>query len=45
MEGISLCLNKTFFTTQGKIFKQIKGIPMGSSLSPIVANLVMEHVE
>ena len=45
MEGIELCLDKTFFISQDKIKKQIKGVPMGSSLSPVIADIVMEHIE
>lgn len=45
MIGVSLCLNTTFFTTQNKIYKQVSGIPMGSSLSPVIADLVMETIE
>ena len=34
-----------FFVFQGGHFKQIFGCPMGSPVSAILANLVMEHVE
>ena len=45
MESIELCLDKTFFISQNQIKKQIKGVAMGSSLSPVKAYLVMEHIE
>ena len=40
-----LCLHSTFFRFQGKFFEQTDGAAMGSPLSPIIANLVMEHIE
>ena len=42
---LKFCLNTTYFTFQGKIYEQAKGAAMGSSLSPIVANLFMEDLE
>ena len=42
---LKFCLNTTYFTFQGKINGQVKGAAMGSSLSPIVANLFMEDLE
>jgi len=35
----------TFFAFQGQIYEQIFGTPMGSPVSPVVANLFMEHLE
>ena len=39
------CLNSTSFRWRDKFFKQTKGAAMGSPLSPIIANLFMEHLE
>ena len=38
-------LDNNFFVFQGDHFKQIFGCPMGSPVSAILANLVMEYVE
>ena len=40
---LEFCLNSTYFSFQGKYFEQLEGDAMGSSLSPIVANLYMEY--
>jgi len=40
-----ICLRSTFFSFQDHYYEQISGVAMGSSLSPIVANLYMEHFE
>lgn len=42
---LEFVLDNNFFVYQGSHFKQIFGCPMGSPVSAIVANLVMEHVE
>lgn len=42
---MSFCLNATFFTFRGVIYKQRYGTAMGSSVSVIAAELVMEDVE
>ena len=39
------CLRSTYFTYQGKYYKQVEGAAMGSPISPIVANLYMENFE
>jgi len=40
---LKLCLNNSFFTFNNKYYKQIKGLPMGNILSPLLADLYM-HV-
>ena len=42
---LEFCLNSTYFTFQGKFYKQVDGTVMGSPISPIVANLFMEDLE
>ena len=42
---LEFCLTTTYFTFQGKMFEQVKGAAMGSSISPIVANLFMKDLE
>ena len=38
---VELCLRSTYFSFQGQIYEQTKGVVMGSPLSPIVANIFM----
>jgi hypothetical protein len=45
IEGLNLILSNCFFSFDNRIYKQIFGSPMGSPVSPVLANLVMEHVE
>ena len=45
MSLLSLCLNATFFSYRGVFYQQVFGTAMGSPVSVIVANLVMEEVE
>ena len=45
MELLGFCLNNTYFSFQNKFYDQVEGAAMGSSVSPIVANLSMEHFE
>ena len=42
---LEFCLGATFMTFRGKIFRQVHGTAMGSPVSVVVANLVMEDVE
>ena len=41
LELLSFCLNTTYFTYRGVIYKQKHGAAMGSPVSPIIANLYM----
>ncbi len=41
----SLCLKSTVFTFREKLYAQTEGLPMGSPLSPVVANIFMENFE
>ena len=38
-----LCLKSTYFQYQEKFLEKTDGATMGSSLSPIIANIYMEH--
>ncbi|KAK3727227.1 hypothetical protein QZH41_020364, partial [Actinostola sp. cb2023] len=42
---LEFVLGNSFFTYQGTHYQQIFGCPMGSPVSAILANIVMEHVE
>ena len=42
---LALCLKATFLDFRGKVYKQVHGTAMGSSVSVVVANLVMEDIE
>ena len=42
---LSFCLDATEFVFDGQFYRPVFGCAMGSSVSPIVANLVMEDVE
>ncbi len=45
IEGCKHCLLSTTFVFDGAVYQQVEGLPMGSPLSPIVANLYMESFE
>ena len=46
MEALDICLQSSFFFGYNDvIYKQIFGCRMGFSLSPIIANMVMEEIE
>ena len=45
MTALNLCLDNTYLYFRGKFCRQIIGVAMGSSISVIIANLVMENVE
>ena len=42
---IRLCVNNNYFEFNGKFYRQKFGVAMGSPLSPVLANLFMEHYE
>ena len=42
---LEMCLSSTYFTFQNELYKQKQGVAKGSLISPIVANLYMEHFE
>ena len=42
---LEFCLHNTYFSFQNKFYEQVEGVAMGSLVSPIVANLYMEHFE
>ena len=42
---VDFCLDASFFRFNGKIFKQIKGTPMGSPVSAVIAEIVMQELE
>ena len=43
IELFGFCLHNTYFSFQNKFYEQVEGAAMGSMVSPIVANLYMEH--
>lgn len=44
MEGLILCLKENYLMYDGIIYNQIKGLPMGAILSPLIANIVMDDI-
>ena len=45
MSALKLCLHSTIFTFKNVLYRLICGAPMGSCISPVVANIFMEYVE
>ncbi|XP_045463784.1 uncharacterized protein LOC123673342 [Harmonia axyridis] len=42
---INHCMSNTYFLFQGTFYKQVKGAPKGSPLSPAIADIYMENFE
>ena len=42
---LGFCLKNMYFSFQEEFYEQVQGVVMGSSVSPIVANLYMEYFE
>ncbi|PNF14821.1 hypothetical protein B7P43_G06341, partial [Cryptotermes secundus] len=45
MELLDVCLRTTYFQMDDGFYQQKDGMAMGSSLSPVVSNIYMEHFE
>ena len=45
IEILGFCWHNTYLSFQNKFYEQVEGAAMGSLVSPIVANLYMEHFE
>ena len=45
LQLLTFCLNNTYFCYNGTFYKQKHGTAMGSSVSPVIANLYMEDFE
>ena len=45
MDLLNLCLKSTYFQYNGKHYKQLHGTAMGSPVSVIVAEIVMQNIE
>ena len=45
IEALNICLKSTVFSFKNVLYRQIFGVPMGSCISPILADIFMEFVE
>ncbi len=45
MRLLRLVVMDFYFIWHGHLHKQVGGLPMGSRLSPVLANIIMEHLE
>ena len=45
MDLLNLCLTSTYFQYNGKHYKQLHGTEMGSPVSVVVAEIVMQNIE
>ncbi|XP_055680320.1 uncharacterized protein LOC129788370 [Lutzomyia longipalpis] len=41
---ITLIMDSGYFKYQGEFYQQIEGMPMGNCLSPVVADITMDHI-
>ena len=44
-EMVSLCFEASFFKFNGTVFRQVTGTPMGSPMSVVIAEIVMQNIE
>ena len=45
MDLLNLCLTSTYFRYNGKHYKELHGTAMGSPVSVVVAEIVMQNIE
>ena len=45
IEALNLCAKSTVFSFKNILYRQIFGVPKGSCISPVIANIFMEHIE
>ena len=45
LEGLKLIFEYSVFSFDNKVYHQVFGSPMGAPLSPVLAELIMEHFE
>ena len=45
MDLLNLCLTSTYFQYNGKHYKQLHGTAMGSPVSVVAAEIVMQNIE
>jgi len=45
LTALQLIMDSTFFTFNNKFYRQKFGTPMGSPLSPVIADIVLQDIE
>jgi len=45
MEMVTVCTQNTYFQFGTDFYKQVRGMAMGSPLSPVLCNIYLEHLE